>query len=57
MLEHVREIIEKLEALGIRASEDDGAEDGDGAWEDLEELLTKASPEPSKAHIVLCVCI
>ena len=37
MLEHVREIITKLEALGIRASEDDGAEDGDGAWEDLED--------------------
>lgn len=30
---------------------------GQGAWEDLEELLTKAIPEPSKAHIVLCVCI
>ena len=35
MLEHVQELIGKLEEVGIKPSEDDGTEDA--GWEDVED--------------------
>ena len=40
LLEHVRELIAKLEALGIKPSpddDDDGAGEDEAGWEDVDE--------------------
>jgi hypothetical protein len=36
LLEHVKELIAKLDALGIAASPMDDGDEGEGEWEDLE---------------------
>lgn len=38
MLEHVKELCAKLEELGIKPSEDDGADEAQGGWEDVEDV-------------------
>lgn len=35
MLDHVKELVGKLEAAGIKPSEDDGGEEG--GWEDVQD--------------------
>ncbi len=35
LLDHVRELISKLESLGVHPSPEDGDEEGEG-WEDVE---------------------